>query len=401
MLTVALFTHSARPSGAELFILRIASAMHTVRPLVVLGEHGPMEEHLSARGVETLVLPLPPELTEPANLRTRARAPRRAWHYARELGEALRHAGVDVLYTHSAKAHLLGGLAGRLTRIPVVSHAHDLLGPPARGRLGSAISRGIFAVLPQRRIANSDLTRRSAGWASRLPWEIVPCPVELPLRRAAPRRRGQEDGLSLLVLGRLTEWKGQDLAIRALASVLRSGRNATLDLVGDAQFAGDVDYRSSLEELARSLGVSERVRFRGHSDDPGAALRQADIVLHTSLRPEPFGQVVLEAMAEGRATIVADSAGVVERLTPGGDCLIYSMGDADALASAIATLIDSPSERKRLGRAARWTAEEFTSQQVVPLIERALHGSWQQVPTGGRSAGTATLTTTDTLLKFK
>lgn len=372
MPTVALFSHSARPSGAELFILRVASAMRTMRPIVVLGEHGPLEELLAERGIDTLVVPLPNELNAPGSLPSRARAPLHAWRYARELGRALRRAEVEVLYTHSMKAHLLGGLAGHLARIPVVSHAHDLLGPPVRGLLGSTVARLAFALLPQRRVANSQTTRMSAGWAAGLQWSIAPCPIELPLVRAAPRPKQRRGEVSILVLGRLAEIKGQDLAIRALAQVARTGRPVTLDLVGEAQFTGDFSYRNHLDALIEDLGVGDLVRFRGHTDDPGAAIRRSDVVLLTSLVPEGFGQVALEAMAESRATVLPDSAGVVERLTPGGDCLTYPMGDVDALAAAIAELVDSPKERIRLGRAARWTAEEFTPALVVPEIERIL-----------------------------
>lgn len=368
MLTVALFTHSARLSGAELFIERVASAMTRVRPVVVLGEPGPLEARLRERGVEVRVVPL----VMPGARRVRP------WRYSGELAAALRAAGADLLYTHSAKAHLLGGLAGRRAGIPVVSHAHDLLGPPARGRLGALAVRAGFTVLPHRRLANSELTRRSAGWASHLSWSVAPCPVELPpaLVPAGAFRASRSGRVRLLVLGRLTEWKGQDLAIRALALLRESGREAVLDLVGEAQFAGDGGYAARLRALATELGVERHVRFRGHSEAPSAALRAADIVLHTSVRPEPFGQVVLEAMAEGKPVVLSDAAGVLEHLTPGGDCITYPMGNAECLALAVGSLVDSPSERARLSRAARWTAEEFQAGLVVPGLERVLIETW-------------------------
>ncbi|MGO2139904.1 MAG: glycosyltransferase family 4 protein [Leucobacter sp.] len=365
MLTVAFFTHSARPSGAELLVGRVAAAMTRVRPIVILGEHGPLEPILRERGIETLVVPL----------RAREGGRVRPWGYARGLAATLRARGVERIYTHSAKAHLLGGIAGRLARIPVISHAHDLLGAPAHGPLPSLALRTAFATLPSARIANSTLTKQSAGWVARLAWATVACPIDTPKQAAPPSaEQAQAPGqtIRLLALGRITEWKGQHLAIQALATLRAAGFPVELDIAGGTQFPGDDEYLARLEQTVGELGLTPHVRFLGHVDRPDEIMRGADIVLHTSTRPEPFGQVIIESLAAGRPTVVASNAGAAELLTPGVDCETYPAGSASGLALAIRRLINDPTRRTAVGTAAIASASRFTTDRIVPEIENLL-----------------------------
>ena len=375
MLRVALFSHSAQLSGAELMMLRVAQRLDECDVLVVLGEHGPLEQACRDRGLPSVVVEMSPSVGQyRAGSRIPFAALSTAVRSARELAQLLREWEVEVLYTHSAKAHLIGGVAGRWSRVPVVSHAHDLLCAPARGAAGALVQRLGFALLPQARIANSNVTRASAGWASKLEWATVPCPLDgSRMSRPAPRARSKGEPLRLLVLGRIAEWKGQHLAIEALGRLATEGHDIVLDLAGDALFDGDHRYLDRLKLLAESLGVADRVHFLGHVDVPGNVVREADIVLHTSVRPEPFGQVVVEAMAEQRPVVVADSAGVIDLLKPGRDVMTYEAGSVTDLTSAIDRLACSASLRDRMGVAAARSAARFSAQAVVPRIYQVLH----------------------------
>lgn len=355
-------------------MLRVAEQMSAAQVVVVLGEHGPLEAMLADRGIETIVVPLTDQVSGyRAGGRIALRAPASAFAAARHLARALRRHQIDVLYTHSAKAHLVGGFAGRLSGVPVVMHAHDLMGAPARGPIGALVQRLGFAMLAGRRIANSEVTRRSAGWASGLEWHVVPCPVALPqLYRHADPVYDDSPPIRLALLGRIAEWKGQALAIEAVANLVASGRDVTLEIVGEVQFSGDEAYARQIERRAIELGVADRVRFVGHRDDPFEEMRAAHVVLHTSVRPEPFGQVIVEAMSCGRPVVAADTAGAVAELEPGVDCLVYPMGDVAVLSSELAKLVDDPKLRRNIGRAAMIRARRFSSEIIVPEIEAVL-----------------------------
>jgi glycosyltransferase involved in cell wall biosynthesis len=129
---------------------------------------------------------------------------------------------------------------------------------------------------------------------------------------------------------------------------------------------------AELRQLVSEFDLTDRVGFTGFIRQPETALRALDIVVHASTSPEPFGLVIAEAMACGRAVVVSDAGGAAELVTPGTDALTHTPGDDRELAERIAALAADPQLRDRLGRAARATAERDFDQarlarDLVPL----------------------------------
>jgi glycosyltransferase involved in cell wall biosynthesis len=146
----------------------------------------------------------------------------------------------------------------------------------------------------------------------------------------------------LLYLGRVVEQKGVATAVEALPHL----RDTTLRIVGD----GDREYREALEQLARSLGVTERVRF-----EPAAPrarvpelLREADALVFPVCWAEPWGLVPLEAMSQRLPVIATGRGGSGEYLVHGRNCLLFEAGDACGLAAAVERLASDPGLRRRL-----------------------------------------------------
>ena len=108
--------------------------------------------------------------------------------------------------------------------------------------------------------------------------------------------------------------------------------------------------------MADRLGLAGRVGFVGHRSDPAEVMRGLDVVVHASTRPEPFGRVIVEAMACGRAAIAMEEGGAAELFRDGDDALGCRPRDPDALASAMLRLIDDPALRAKLGAAGRRSA---------------------------------------------
>ena len=134
----------------------------------------------------------------------------------------------------------------------------------------------------------------------------------------------------ILLPGRLTRWKGQEVAIEAL-SLLSDEYH--LVLLGDAQ--GRHDYKSSLESLAIKRGIQTRVHIPGHDSDIATAYLAADIVICPSTDPEAFGRTAAEAQAMGRPVIASDHGGAVEVVEHGKGGWRVPPADPRALANAI------------------------------------------------------------------
>ncbi len=170
------------------------------------------------------------------------------------------------------------------------------------------------------------------------------------------------DAKVLLILARLHEAKGIDIALRALPSVPRAF----------LWIAGDGPLEARLKHLADELGVASRVRFLGWRDDRSALLRAADVCLVPS-RHEPFGNVVVNAWAHDVPVVAGASQGPGFLITEGVDGLKVPVEDVPALAAAINGILNDPGLSRRLveGGQAR-VAAEFSEAAVLGRYRQVL-----------------------------
>lgn len=183
----------------------------------------------------------------------------------------------------------------------------------------------------------------------------------------------QSERLSLLYIGRLSEEKGVHTAIQAVGHLVRekSIQNIKLTIVGD----GEPAYKAHLHELAHQEGVGSFVTFL--SAQPKEALpalyKQTDIFLFTSIWPEPFGRVIVEAMASGVVVVGARVGGAREILDKNLNALTFAPNDPQSLAERLQKLIASPQLRETLGKAGKEIAiREFDLQRMTCEIEAYL-----------------------------
>ncbi|GAB4543400.1 MAG: hypothetical protein Kow0063_36520 [Anaerolineae bacterium] len=193
-----------------------------------------------------------------------------------------------------------------------------------------------------------------------------------------PYRNGssaaQHDGaFSILYIGRLTPDKGAHTAIEALGYLVhrRGFDQVKLTIIG----TGEPDYEAHLHDLARREKVESLVAFLG--TQPKEVLptfyQQADVFVFTSIWAEPFGRVIVEAMASGVAVVGTATGGAAEIMVENENALLFAPGDAAGLAEQIARLIESPSLRQQLATAGRHTAlTRFDLHRMTAEIEAYL-----------------------------
>ena len=168
-------------------------------------------------------------------------------------------------------------------------------------------------------------------------------------------------------------WKGQDVFLQAARRVAAAlpGREVRFYLVGGPiyQTHGSQWSDDELRRQGADLLAGSRLGFVGFRHDLPEVYRALDIVVHASTQPEPFGLTIVEAMACGRAVIVARDGGAAELFTPGQDALGVPPGQDGALAAAIIDLVNDPAKRQRLGASARTTAvERFRRDRLGPAV---------------------------------
>ncbi|MDG6094126.1 glycosyltransferase family 4 protein [Acetobacter sp. AN02] len=153
----------------------------------------------------------------------------------------------------------------------------------------------------------------------------------------------------ILMPGRLTDWKGQAIVLQALSRLA-----GTLPVPTVCVFAGEGPSLARLQQQAAQAGLSSQVRFPGHCSDMPAAFALATLAVVPSLRPEPFGRVVVEAQAMECPVIVTAHGAARETVIPGKTGLLIPPDDAEALATAIRQILTmSDEQRQETGRQAR------------------------------------------------
>ena len=274
--------------------------------------------------------------------------------------------GADLLHTHTQLApNVLGRLAARLARVPVVSHVHieNYFRPNPLARLVHRTLDNVTARLCARILVVSEGTRRAferQGYP-REKLEVVYNGVELP-EPANGDLRSQlgipADAPVVAEVARLAEVKGQRTLIDALARLPET----RAVLIGD-DLELDGRYRSALELYAVERGVADRVVFTGFRDDAADLAGGADVVvLPSSIEGLPV--VLLEAMARARP-VVATPVGGTPELVDDETGVLVEPGDAGALAAALDALLRDPDRRRRLGAAARRRVEERFSAEAM------------------------------------
>lgn len=175
------------------------------------------------------------------------------------------------------------------------------------------------------------------------------------------------------IFGRVVDWKGQDFFLRAAAIVLESVPRSRAFIVGD-DADGTSDYLQSLQTLVQQLGIASKVVFTGFRRDAAMMMKLMDVVVHASTRPEPFGMVVIEAMAMHRPVVATIGGGPSEVIQDGVNGVLVPPRDVGRMAQEIRDLLLDERQAGRLGAQGVLRAAQFRSDAAAGAIERIYKG---------------------------
>jgi glycosyltransferase involved in cell wall biosynthesis len=394
----------AKLGGAETSLRELLAAVRSAQPSwelsLVLGEDGPLSRIARELGVQVFVQPFPPRLARVGDagrlttLLALSGAAGPALTFARSLRSFIRKLDPDVVHTNGLKMHLFGALCVP-RKTPLVWHIHDYVG--AR-RLMSRLLRVLrhrcdVAIVNSISVA-ADLKR------------VLPGLRTVPIYNAVDLQRFSPDGgqidldaaggaapppagtIRVGLIATFARWKGHKVFLEALAQV-PSAVPIRGYVIGGPIYQTD-GSQFSLDELkqeAERLQVSERVVFTGFLEDAPAAMRSLDVVVHASTQPEPFGMVIIEAMACGKAVIASRGGGASEIFSDGENALAHSPGDASGLARQLVKLAQDPRLRCRLGEAGRQTAEKlYFGKRLADEVLAVYHAALGKPPASGSHA---------------
>jgi glycosyltransferase involved in cell wall biosynthesis len=318
---------------------------------VITGGTGPFVDALRAQGIPTVVLR---HLTVPID-------PVRDLRALGEIRAVLKQLRPDLLAAHSSKAGILGRLAARSLRIPVVLTAHGWNFTPGIPVLQAAVYRQIerfVGLLTNKIITVSEFDRRLALEAGivgedRLVTVHNGIPDISPSLRADPARTPP----TLVMVARLGAQKDHPTLLRALGGLQEHPWE--LDLIGDGPLM------KQTESLVSTLGLDGRVRFLGQRMDVDQLLARAQVCLLVS-NWEGFPISILEAMRAGLPVVASSVGGIDEAVRDEENGYLIPRGAVELLRDRIGKLLTAPDLRLRMGTNGRTRYEQrFTLSNAV------------------------------------
>ncbi|RME81439.1 MAG: glycosyltransferase family 1 protein [Caldilineae bacterium] len=235
-----------------------------------------------------------------------------------------------------------------------------------------------------------DLHRQGASFRRE---EVIFNAIDLQEYEAMPDRQGVRaefglppDARIACVVGRLMRRKGIDVFIQALARVIPDHPDLYALVVGEEEIT-DIGLQAELQDLARRLGVAEHVRFCGLRRDVPRLLLASDLLSFVPTLAEPFGRVVVEAMAAGLPVVGARSGAIPDIMVEGVTGLLVPPADAEAQARAMGRILADAEMAAKMGAAGRARARAMFSiehqvERLVVLYDAILARSAER----GRSA---------------
>ena len=337
--------------GGELMLLHlIEHGRHIgVEWTVVFLGAGPMVATVRGWGVATDVVPA-----------GRLRQPHRILSTVAAIRRHLRAARADVVLSWMGKAQLYGGAAAALEGVPAVWYQlglpdrpnwQDRLATRLPARTVLTCSATATAAQAKLRPHRPTVTVHPGVDLSRFDAAALPTPAECRRTLGLPAT-----GPLVGIVGRLQRWKGIHHLVDAMPAVLARHPDAHAVVVGGPH-EFEPDYPAFLDARIDALHLRDRVIQAGLQSNVPEWMRAMDVVVHAS-DAEPFGIVVIEAMAMGKPTIATATAGPTEIITDGVDGLLWPPGDVAALSAAVLRALDGPAAAA-LAAAGRRRAADF------------------------------------------
>lgn len=366
---VLFVNHEVELGGAERSLLSLLGSLDQTRyePHLACSWKGPLPDAARDCGVEVHDVPM--------RFRGKAQKALGLLRASRSLEQVMRNRAIRLVHTNTLLAGYAGLLAARRGGVPCVWHTRDLSCPKS----------GLWAARHATwRIANSHATGAALG-NERI--AVVHDGVERAFFEQPARRDEVRDEFGLpasqklvAIAGRLDRWKGHAVLFEAAARLYDRLRDTTWLVIGsvgpDGARARLANYREELELRVFGLGLKTRVQFLGPRSDAARLLSACDVLVHASTEPEPSDRSIAEAHALGVPVVASDLGGIPEQIDHGVDGWLVPAGDPAALAERIATLLEDPMERLRMGSAGRATAER---RWTAAAHARAIEAVYEQV----------------------
>ncbi len=292
----------------------------------------------------------------------------------RAIAKWIRSHQIDVVVSWMSKAHLYASIPAKISGARPAWFQHDVYAGSRMDKLNATLPTSLVLCCSQ---GSADAMRARFPNVPTVSTRLAVDAVRFDANACeSPRQARVQLGLEpdvpfVLLVSRLERWKGVHVFLEAALSLLDAGQKAQFAVVGGTHPL-DPGYEQELQDTIARSGHSERIQLAGHQKNVPEWMCAADVVTHTSVKPEPFGIVVLEAMAMGKPVIATAHGGPTEVITHNHDGLLIQPDNANVLADTILGLLGDRAGRTKLGAEAVKTASAYTPERFAGDVEAAI-----------------------------
>lgn len=370
---VLFLTHVGDPGGAEYKMLDLAASLPDDCEVLYF-QNGSLKQKLDAKGIKSSQLKMNKILTDIKRtdsffklLSVFPEVIKLMWRLSQHVGQ------YNTLVCMSQKSFLLASLIKPFNRKPIIWFMNDILSDEHFSKAMIKILIFVSFFSADYIVLNSKASYEAwiaAGGRKKNIKIIYPGTdfdfFEKRLNNAQKineykRSLNPKNKPLIGIFGRITAWKGQDIFIQAISLI----SEAKAIVVGEP-FFGEHAYEQQIHQLVKKLNLEDKITFTGHTDDVPEIMAACDVVVHCSTAPEPFGLVIVEAMAARRPVIASDAGGAQEIIHHNITGQLTPMGDAILLADAIKKYIADPAWALNISNEAYANSKEtFSTNKMI------------------------------------
>jgi len=285
---------------------------------------------------------------------------------------------ISILQTCGVFEHIYGGMAARLAGIPCVWHLQDIPSENFLFGLGRFFLNFCGIILPKKIIVISEGVKEIFCDSLQKKVVIIHNGIDMSkfkirkidsFQKTKKKLRIEDSEIVIGMTSRIVPWKGHKVFLQAAKVITEKFSNTKFIIAGDTTF-GKRSYLYELKELAKKLGIQNKIIFAGFVENIEDILGVIDILVHCSIRPEPFGLDIIEAMACGKPVIATNIGAPKEIIENNIDGILVNPNAPDELSNAIICLSESSERRNEIGKLASLKVEnKFDIKNCITNLE--------------------------------
>jgi len=293
--------------------------------------------------------------------RTGVRALFNLYTSVRAIRKIIKIGKYDIVHTNSVRAHITGSMAVSKCKTKLFWFMHDFTAPKILTRFFIFKPTGILCCSESVKKYVLKINKNIKNKITVVPNGIDTQQINKFIKPVNPQIT------NIGIIGRIDPWKGQHYFIRTADLLLNDYPNLRFFVIGSPNHHDikTIRYFSKLEALVKSLGREKEIILTGFKPNIWEEISKLDIIVHSSIEPEPFGRVIIEAMSMKKPVIATNLGGPQEIITSGENGLLIPPKNIVALAKAINLLLRTPELAVTMGQKAYETVQEKYSMKIV------------------------------------